>query len=332
MRNIFKLSLGLAALVALIVGVTGNAQAYTGNLQIPGEGVNQIITLEDGSTLVGKVTEIRADQIKFQTDLGEMTIAVSKIKTIKEVTAKQEVKEPAESEEVKEPAKTEDVKKAKEAASADELDQNWFPNPNRTRLLIGPTARTLKAGKGYFYDLWIFFPGLAYGITDNFMISGGASVIPDADDQMFYIMPKFSFNTTKDLDLAVSVAAFRLWDETFYLGLGNLTYGSENRSLTGAIGIAFTDEKVADKPAVMVGGEYRLGRRSSLVGESWFIPGDNDNGILGMGALRLMGEQMTIDFGFAASLDDRSGEFDENGRPEEDEINWLPYIDFVWNF
>ncbi|MCX6832710.1 MAG: hypothetical protein NT028_11385 [candidate division Zixibacteria bacterium] len=302
------------ALIALITGVTGSVHAYTGNLQIPGEGVTQIITLEDGSILVGRITEIRADQIKFQTDLGEMTIGVTKIKTIKEVTGNREIKE------------------VKETAMAEEKSQIWFPNPNRTRLLVGPTARTLKAGDGYFYDLWIFFPGLAYGITDNFMISGGASVIPGVDDQMFYIMPKFGFTATKDMNLAVSMTAFRLWDETFYFGLGGMTYGTDDKSVTCALGVAFTNDAVADKPAAMLGGEYRLSRRAALVGESWFIPGKADQGMLGMGALRLMGEQMTVDVGVGLSYDDKSNEKDINGNPEKNEVHWLPYVDFVWNF
>jgi len=303
MRNILKVTLGLVISVLLIAALSSDSQAYTGKLQIPAEGTVQRITLADGSTLIGKITEIAQDTIKFQGDMGEMTIATDKIQSIEEMSA-----------------------------TAFKGGQYWFPNPNRTRLLIGPTARTLKAGDKYFYDLWIFFPGLAYGVTDFFMISAGASVIPDADDQMFYIMPKFGFNAGRDLDLSASVTAFRLWEETFYFGLGGLTYGTDDRSLSCALGIAFTDDKMADKPAAMLGGEYRLSRRTALVGESWFIPGDEDNGMIGMGALRLMGEQITVDVGVALSYEDNSGETDWDGNPVEDEIGWIPYLDFVYNF
>ena len=289
------------ALLTLLLGVC--AQGFTGKLQIPDEGVTQMITLEDGSTLVGRITVISESDVKFQTEMGEMTIVIAKIKEIKEIST-----------------------------SSIKSGQYWFSNPNRTRLLVGPTARTLQAGKGYFYDLWIFFPGLAFGISDNFMISGGASVIPGVDDQMFYIMPKFGFAATKELDLAVSVAAFRLWKQTLYFGLGGLTYGTDDKSVTCALGVAFTDEAIADKPAAMLGGEYRLSRRTALVAESWFIPGEADQGMLGMGALRLMGEQLTVDIGIGISYDDRSGEVDYYGNPEEDEVDWLPYVDFVWNF
>jgi hypothetical protein len=262
-----------------------------------------MITLQDGSTLMGRITSIGDKDVKFQTEMGEMTIEVAKIKEIKEVSA-----------------------------SSVKGGEYWFPNPNRTRLLIGPTSRTLRAGKGYFYDLWIFFPGAAYGITKNFMISGGVSIIPGVHDQMFYIMPKVGFPAAKNFDVSGTLAIFRLWEQTFYFGMGGMTYGTDDQSITGALGIAFTDEKMAEKPAAMVGGEYRLARRVSLVGESWFIPGDADNGILALGALRLMGEQMTVDIGFGVSYDDQSGELDYYGNPEPNETDWVPYIDLVWNF
>src|SRR5687768_16544543 len=37
-----------------------------------------------------------------------------------------------------------------------------------TRLFLAPTGRPLRGGEGYFSDHWIFFPGLAYGVSDNF--------------------------------------------------------------------------------------------------------------------------------------------------------------------
>lgn len=332
MLCMIKILSGLFVLVCMFIGTAGNVQAYTGDLRIPGEGITQIITLEDGSTLVGKITEIRADQIKFQTDLGEMSIALAKVITIKEVAEKKEVEETEEEKKVGEAQKVEEVRKTDEVAlGLDEDARNWFPNPNRTRLLIGPTARSLKAGKGYFYDLWVFFPGLAYGLTDHIMISGGVSLIPDADEQMFYILPKYNFSASKNLDMAINLLIFRLWDETFYFALGGATLGTDNNSLTGALGLAFTDEGVAEHPAAMFGGEYRLGRRASLVGESWFIPGESNAGALGLGGIRFMGEKMTIDFGVAMSYDDKSDEIDMYGEQEEDEIDWIPYLDFVWN-
>ena len=319
MHHVIRTLLGLTAVVCLMLVVTSSALAYTGTLQIPPEGTTQKITLEDGSTLMGKITEIRADQIKFQTDLGEITIAVSKIKEITEI---KEPKKIEETKPVEQPHATAETKEIKEAPVTSSAHPDWFPNPNRTRLLIGQNARSLKAGDGYFFDLWIFFPGLAYGITDNISISGGASMIPDADDQMFYFTPKIGFSATENLDLAANVTIFRLWDETFYFGQGNMTYGTDDMSVTFGLGLAWSNEGVMDKPAVSGGGEYRIDRRLALVGEGWFIPDEDDDGQLVLGAVRFLGREMTIDLGIASSLESDS----------EGDAEWVPYLDFVWNF
>jgi hypothetical protein len=355
MRYIVKISLKLMAIICLITCVSSNSQAFTGKLEIPADGITQKITLTDGSTLMGQITEITKNSIKFQTGLGEIPVALDKIKSIEEVTAsKTTPPEPTTPTETPKtttssptpttpaeapktttaspvpmtPAETPKTTAASPAPTASSR-QTWYPNPNLTRLFIGPTSRTLKAGKGYFFDLWIFFPGVAYGITDHFMVSGGVSIIPGLDHQLFYIMPKYGFEASENLDLSLSVTAFSIWDKTFCFGLGGMTFGTDDQSITAALGLAFTDDKVSEKPAAMVGGEYRLGRRVSLVGEGWFIPGAGDNdetGILGMAGLRLMGEQTTIDFGVAIPNDPGDNDDEDEGG------KWVPYLDFVWNF
>jgi hypothetical protein len=314
MHNEVRALLKLSAAACLILIVTGSALAYTGTLQIPPEGTTQKITLDDGSTLMGKITEIRADQIKFQTELGEITIAISKISKIEEISETKAVETPHETK------KTEEVKQ--EAAPVASTRPDWFSNPNRTRLLIGQNARSLKAGDGYFYDLWLFFPGLAYGITDNISVAGGVSIIPGADDQMFYFTPKIGFSATEQLSLAANVTIFRLWDETFYFGQGMMTYGTDDASVTFGMGLAWNDEAMMDKPAITGGGEYRLDRRLALVGEGWFIPGEDDDGQLVLGGVRFLGQEMTVDLGVGTSLESDS----------EGDAEWIPYVDFVWNF
>src|SRR5512135_963995 len=40
------------------------------------------------------------------------------------------------------------------------------PDPNRVRLFLAPTARTLSQGGAYIGDYYLFFPVVGYGITD----------------------------------------------------------------------------------------------------------------------------------------------------------------------
>lgn len=54
--------------------------------------------------------------------------------------------------------------------------------------------------------------------------------------------------------------------------------------------------------------------------------------MIGMAGIRLLGEQMTVDIGIGLSYDDGSDEEDIYGNTLDDAVDWIPYIDFVWNF
>ena len=302
MRSATTMILTSIILVCLIAVFTDSANAYTGKLQIPPAGDKQMLILKDGSSLIGRITNISETEVEFETDMGEMTIAVDRIKEIKDLPA-----------------------------SSLKGGKYWFPNPNRTRLFWGPTARNLYKGDGYFFDLWVLFPGIAYGITDNIMVTGGVSIVPgaDAEDQLYYFSPKVGFAASDKWDVAFNFILFHLWDNSYYFGMANTTYGTDDNSLSGGLGLAFTEDEVADKPVATLGAEYRLARRISAVGETWFIPGETDSGALCILGLRLMGEQLTVDIGagFAVETDEENVDSDEDSGG-----NWVPYVDFVWNF
>ncbi len=339
MQQMLRMMLFATIATGLVFIMTAGALAYTGTLRIPPEGVTQTVTLTDGSKLVGKTTMITAEKIEFQTQFGLMSILIEKIADVSESKEVKEVKPVEETKKVEVAKPVEEVKvvaKAKdEPAAAESSHPGWFPNPNSTRLLIAPNARPLKAGKGYFFDLWIFFPGLAYGITDNISVSGGISIIPGIDNQFFYFIPKVGFAASDQVDLAASLMIFRIWNETLYFGLGNMTFGTEDASLTGGLGLAWSEHGMMKKPAGTLGGEYRLAARLSVVGEGWFVPGENENGMLLLGGLRFLSKEMTFDFGVATSSS--SNNRDDSLDPQytddsDDETDFIPYIDFVWNF
>lgn len=292
----------MLVIVACLVSITaGSALAYTGDLKVPDEGNTQILTLNDGSKLFGKVIEVGETEIKFQSQVGEVTIEIDNIKKIEEVSE-----------------------------SAMKGGEYWFPNPNQTRMMIGPTARTLKAGKGYLFNMWIFFAGAGYGVTDNFTVAGGVSIFPDADEQLFFLFPKYGFPVSEKVDLAATLMVFSVWEETLYLGMGTMTYGTGDASVTCGLGFAHNGDEMSENPGLNFGGEYRMSRRTSLVGESWIIPTDEgETGALVMGAVRFFGEQMAVSLGFAYASD---SDDDDGYDYDDDDTNVIPYLDFVWNF
>ena len=312
MNRLMPLLPALILFVCLIPCGPVLAGTVADNLVIPEEGSTQILTLDDGSSLVGRITEIGDTEIKFHSDLGEMTIQIAKIReirTVKESTIKN--------------------------------GQFWFPNPNQTRMLFGPTGRMLKKGQGYFFDVMLFFPGAAYAITDNFTIGGGMSIFPglDADRQLYFLTPKIGLNILENVDVAANLMLIRVpvddedaeaandylppeqqVDVEIANTVGLLfltgTYGNETTSLTFGAGFGLVDSDLSDKPALTIGVEHRFGRRVSFVSENWIFPGLNDP--LVTGGVRFFGESIAVDLAILGTFDT--------------DVPVIPYIDFVYNF
>jgi len=286
-------------LLTIILSSTAFGQEETGNvggLVVPDQNSTQILTLKDGSTIMGRITEVREDEIVFQSDIGEMTIAKSKIERVRLV-------------------------------SRDSMKHGkyWFDNPNTTRLYFAPTARMLKKGEGYFSDYWIFFPGIAYGFSDNFTFGGGMSLFPGVDlgNQVFYFTPKMGLKTSHNSNFAAGaliIAIPEIDDESPLVGIlyGVGTLGKPDGSLTAGLGYGFMDDELADKPMFMIGGEKRLSRRVSFVSENWIFPGA-DFPVVSYG-FRFFGEGISVDLALF------------NALGEEGFFPGLPWIDFVFNF
>ncbi len=299
----------LLSLIAILlcfasISVAGDISSQ---LTVPEEGQKQMLSLDDGSTMIGRIKEVGESSIIFVTEHGEMTIEKAKIK---EVTLISET----------------DIREG----------QYWFPNSNQTRLYFGPTGRMLKKGDGYFSDIYLFFPSVAYGITDNISIAAGISIFPtdDIGEQIIYVNPKIGYQTSENLSIAASAFLMRVpdWfgdDDIDNDGIDDIvdvvgilfataTYGTPDKSFTFGLGFGYADDEVSENPAVQFGGEYRLSRRMSFVSENWVFP-EVDDPMISYG-FRFFGESLSVDLALFNTLGD---DFFFPG---------VPYIDFVYNF
>lgn len=249
----------------------------------------QIVDLRDGSSLVGRIVAVRADTVDFQTSVGIVAIA------------------------------TKDIRQIKEAPSASVHEgRYWFPNPNATRLFFAPTGRMLEKGDGYFADYELFFPGIAYGVTDNITIGGGVSILPTGlDEQIYYLTPKVGGSFGDQIQLAAGLLFVGTPEGTGGVGFGVGTFGTPDKSLTVGLGYGFAGGDVESKPVVMLGGEVRVSRRVAIVTENYLLPIDDDNVVYSFG-LRFMGEKLTTDLAI----------FNVAGSG----VIGLPFVDFVFSF
>ncbi|MBI4727734.1 hypothetical protein HY768_11045 [candidate division TA06 bacterium] len=110
----------------------------------------------------------------------------------------------------------------------------------------------------------------------NFItLGGGMSLFPGAglDHQIFYFMPKAGMPVNKRFHLAggaliINIPGSDQDVSTVGVLYGVGTYGGRDRSFTTGLGYGFVGDEMADRPMVMIGSEYRVSRRVSLVTEN----------------------------------------------------------------
>ena len=299
------------SLVQNLAGATQESKVP--KLTIPDSSHKQLITTTDGSSNLGRIIEIRDNDIRFETDFGILTIPVIQIEKIEEIAL-------------------ESIKEGKV----------WFPNPNKSRMFFAPSARMLNKGEGYFADYYLFFPSVSYGITDNFTFGGGISIFPgiSLDKQLLFITPKVGIKKSKNFNLAAGLLFIKVpgfednednEDDEDYdddddyddendvnsvgIAYSVATFGDRDANVTAGLGFGFVNNEFADKPVILLGGEKRVSRRIALVTENWIIPEiDQPMSIYG---LRFMGQKMSADLGFVYVFN------------EDLPFPGIPYIDFM---
>jgi hypothetical protein len=251
------------------------------------------ITLRDGSEMIGRVESTDSGSIRFKTLSNvSVTIPASQVREIQELSGE---------------------------IVAGEFRRT---DPNQTRLLFAPSARSLKAGQGYFSAYEIFFPLVAVGVTDFATLAGGVTLFPGASDQLFYLAPKVRVAHLENLDLAGGLLYLNATNgNTDGVGIlyGVGTYGTGKEALTVGLGWGFAEGKVKDKPILLLGGEARVSNSVKLITENW-IPPNSDVSLLSFG-IRFFGDNLAADLGFIFPAGS-----DVSGFP------FLPWLGFAYNF
>jgi hypothetical protein len=193
------------------------------------------------------------------------------------------------------------------AGRAASSERFGLSDPNRSRLFLAPTARTLAHGDGYFGDYYVFFPVVGAGITDRVMISGGMSLVPGLQlgQQLFYLAPKIGLVQTPKFNLAAGALYMRLgWQDVVDawggVAYGVATFGGENAALTVGLGWPFASGGSTRDPWALMGGEWRVARDVKLLFEGWKFPGTNEVPVVG--GVRFIGARIAVDLGLIRVL------------------------------
>jgi hypothetical protein len=283
-RSIARLATVLLAELSAVAGATGKIEAQqpapatkTVAIRVADSTQVQVIRLRDGSSIVGRVTDVGPDSIRFAAAGGTLSIARADIAELREVSK-----------------------------SSLRHGEVWPANPNATRLLFAPTGRMLAKGEGYFNDTYLFLLSVQGGLSSRFNLGGGMSVLPldDFTDNALFITPKIGVLASPKFNLAIGgLAGFvgGFVDDGTSSSFGVLyavgTAGSPDASITFGTGLAYAGGQFADTPVAMLGAEYRLARRVAFVTENYVIPNEDVSSVISYG-LRFFGEKLSADLAF----------------------------------
>lgn len=196
-------------------------------------------------------------------------------------------------------------------------------DPTKTKLFLASTAQTLNGGSGYFSVYEIFFPNFALGITDNLMIAGGSSLFPgiSLEQQLKFISTKLKLIDYKQIKFSIGGMYLNFWEGSFGTIYGVTTIGKYPIYLTAAVGSGFTEAKFIEGKVIIVGLQYQVSHKISLLTENWFFT--NDPYPLISYGLRFFGDNLSADFGFFAKTD---------LMKNDDMFYFYPWIGFTYNF
>ena len=254
------------------------------------------IKLIDNTKFVGHIVQVTPDTILFQT-LSGLNIKIPEMKITDLKLPKGKLKN----------------------------GRYWRFDPNNNRLFFAPTGRTLRKGEGNFSDFYVVFPTMAVGLTDFFMLGGGVSIVPGADNQLFYISPKFRVAHGHQYDLALGVLFAGVPGED---NLGAIysavSFGDPFGGLTLGLAYPFstTGNNDLNNPIFILGGETQISHSVKLISENWIITDDDDSTLIFSFGIRFFGEQLAADLGLFTSPDI----LDEGGFP------LFPWVDFAISF
>jgi hypothetical protein len=106
-----------------------------------------------------------------------------------------------------------------EKEATEVLPDSLTQNEHTTRYFFSPSAYNLKEGEFYYNSLYFFLHDIQYGISDNFSIGMGTTLIGIP----FYLTPKLSFPLGEKSTLGIGdMIILGTWGSDFF---GNLLYG-----------------------------------------------------------------------------------------------------------
>lgn len=173
---------------------------------------------------------------------------------------------------------------------------HWHSDSSDTRLLLGPTARSLKRGEAYIDDVGLFFPSVQVGLSDRFSIGAGTPVVLPFTAVGFgdavWVTPKLQVLTRGKTQAAVGLVHVAALGHHAGLAYGVATHGTPDAAVTIGFGLAYPQFE-RQRPVALVGAEKRISPHVKLITENYLAMRYGDAFI--SGGVRFIRRRRTLD-------------------------------------
>ena len=235
-----------------------------------------VIETLDDNEYVGEIIYRDSEIIRLKTKkIGEITIKMKDVKSIKPVVATQMVE-----------------------------GEYWFENPHATRYFWGPNGYGLRKGEGYYQNTWIFLNQVSVGVTDNITIGGGlvpTFFLGGLGATPVWLTPKVSFPIQKDkFNVGFGgIVGGILGEETDAVGIvyGTSTIGSRDKNASLSLGYGFAGKDWAEAPTVTFSAMIRTSKRGFILTENYFIKAGGETFVILSGGGRYVFKKLALDYG-----------------------------------
>ena len=258
----------IAALALLLTGSTA-ASAASGRSQSPFVQNVYELVLNDGSRAYGQIESETDTEVVFKTTSGaSLTAPRARIVALRPVVGRM----------IRGEFRRED--------------------PNSTRLVFGPTARSVPRGEAYLGVYQGIVPFVQVGVTDRFSIGGGTPLIFSFSDwdRPYWVSPKLQVYSGNGTHAAVGALHAFAGNESVGVAYGVLTKDTPGGAFTLGAGMAYSSNG-AQGAVAMVGGEVPARRNMKFITENYAWKGT----LVTSGGVRFFGERLAADLVIAVA-------------------------------
>jgi hypothetical protein len=196
-------------------------------------------------------------------------------------------------------------------------------DPSSSRLFFSSTARTPKAGSGYFSVYELLFPFFSISATDFLMLSGGISIVPGASEQLIFLAPKVRFFNSDNFCAAGGVLYINIPEDVddSFLGYGVFTVGTQRAGFTIGYGTNISSEGDDDLSGLLIlGGDVQLSNSVKLISENYIPIGTDESTFIYSFGIRFFGDNLSADLGLFGVTEETEG------------WPFVPWVGFTYNF